>query len=245
MIWPAIGAGLGLVMGSFIALLTWRLPQGLAITGRSRCDGCGARLGVAELVPLLSYLVQRGRCRQCGMAIASRHLAIELAAAAIGAALLWRLPGPDGLVTALAGWWLLALIVLDVEHFWLPDALTLPLLPLALLIPGPALAEKLWGAALGFGALWLVGWAYRARTGREGLGGGDPKLLAGLGALLGGWALPFLVTGAAALGLALAGLDRLRGRAVSATTRLPFGALLAGVALLLLWLGPDWREWLR
>jgi leader peptidase (prepilin peptidase)/N-methyltransferase len=70
-------------------------------------------------------------------------------------------------------------------------------------------------------------------------------LLAGLGALLGAWALPFLVTGAAALGLALAGWDRLRGRAVVATSRLPFGALLAGIALLLLWLGPEWREVIR
>jgi leader peptidase (prepilin peptidase)/N-methyltransferase len=135
--------------------------------------------------------------------------------------------------------------VLDVEHYWLPDALTLPFIPLALLVPGPALPERLWGAGLGFAGLWLIGRLYTWQRGRDGLGGGDPKLLAGLGALLGGWALPFLLTGAAALGLGLAGWDAIRGRDVSATTRLPFGALLAGVALLLLWLGPEWKEMLR
>jgi leader peptidase (prepilin peptidase)/N-methyltransferase len=251
MLWPALGAGLGLVAGSFLALVTWRWPQGLPITGRSRCDACGGMLGPAELVPLLSCLIQRGHCRQCGAVIAPRHLAIELAAAAVGAALLWRVPGPQGLAIALAGWWLLALIILDAEHYWLPDALTLPFIALALLLPNslmpllPPVAERLWGAGLGFAVLWLVGRLYRACTGRDGLGGGDPKLLAGLGALLGAWALPFLVTGAAALGLALAGWDRLRGRAVVATSRLPFGALLAGIALLLLWLGPEWREVIR
>uniref|UniRef100_UPI0013DC306A prepilin peptidase n=1 Tax=Sandarakinorhabdus rubra TaxID=2672568 RepID=UPI0013DC306A len=92
MLWPAIGGGLGLVIGSFIALVTWRWPQGLAVTGRSRCDGCGQQLGAAELVPILSFLVQRGRCGRCGGAIAGRHLAIELAAGLIGAGLFWRHP---------------------------------------------------------------------------------------------------------------------------------------------------------
>ena len=167
---------------------------------------------------------------------------MELAAAAVGAALLWRYPSLEGLWLALAGWWLLALLILDAEHQWLPDALTLPLVPFALLLPGMTLEQRLWSAGLGFAGLWLVGFAYKQLRGRDGLGGGDPKLLAGLGALLGPWQLPFLITGAAALGLALAGWDAVRGRDVSATTRLPFGALLAGVALILLWLGPDWLE---
>ena len=243
-VWPALGGGLGLVMGSFIALVTARWPQGETILGRSRCDQCGAVLGAAQLVPLFSHLFQRGRCRQCGQAIAARHWQIELAAAVVGAALLWRFSGPEGLALALAGWWLLALLILDVEHQWLPDALTLPFIPFALLLPGIPVEQRLWGASLGFAGLWLVGFAYKRLRGRDGLGGGDPKLLAGLGALLGGWSLPFLITGAAALGLALAGWDAARGRSVNAATRLPFGALLAGVALLLLWLGPDWLEML-
>ena len=243
--WPVIGGGLGLLLGSFIAVLTARWPQGETILGRSRCDHCGATLGALELVPVLSQIILRGRCRHCGQAIAARHWQIEVAAAVIGAGLLWRFPAPEGLLLALAGWWLLALLILDAEHQWLPDALTLPLIPFALLLPGLPLEQRLWGAGLGFAGLWLVGFAYKRLRGRDGLGGGDPKLLAGLGALLGGWSLPFLITGAAGLGLALAGWDRLRGRDVNATTRLPFGALLAGVALILLWLGPDWLEIVR
>lgn len=243
--WVAVGAGLGLIAGSFLALVTWRWPQGLGISGRSRCDACGVVLGPADLVPLLSYLVQRGRCRHCGTAIAPRHLAIELAAAAIGAALLWRWPELDGLLLAVAGWWLLALIVLDGEHHWLPDSLTLPLIPFAFLLPGPALGERLWGASVGFAGLWLVGAVYRRLRGHDGLGGGDPKLLAGLGAMLGVWALPLLISAAAGVGLGLAGWDALRGRDVTGMTRLPFGALLAGVALIGLWIGPGWKEMLR
>lgn len=243
--WVAAGAVLGLIAGSFLALLTWRWPQGLGIGGRSRCDGCGVGLGPLQLVPVLSFMAQRGRCAACGQAIAPRHLAIELAAAVIGAALLWRWPGIDGLALAVAGWWLLALIVLDAEHQWLPDALTLPLIPVALLLPGSPLPERLWGAGLGFAGLWLVGALYRRWRGHDGLGGGDPKLLAGLGAMLGAWALPLLISAAAGIGLGLAGWDGLRGHRVTGMTRLPFGALLAGVALIGLWIGPEWKEWLR
>jgi leader peptidase (prepilin peptidase)/N-methyltransferase len=248
-----VGAGAGAIAGSFVGVVTGRWPQGVAITGRSRCDACAAVLGPADLVPLLSFIALRGRCRHCGAAIAPRHLVIELAAAAIGAAMLMRWPGWQGLVSglmlALAGWWLLALIVTDAEHQWLPDRLTLPLVPLALLVPAslpgwPPLAERLWGAGLGFAGLWAVGAGYRLLRGRDGLGGGDPKLMAGLGALLGGWALPFVLVAAALLGLVLAGLDALRGRPVSAATRLPLGALLAGTALPLVWLGPAWRDML-
>ena len=240
--WPIVGGGLGLLVGSFTALVTARWPQNMPITGRSRCDACGTTLGAWELVPLLSFAVQRGHCRHCGAAISARHWQIELAAAAVGAALLWRYPSLEGLLLALAGWWLLALLILDVEHQWLPDALTLPFIPFALLLPGIAVEQRLWGAGLGFAGLWVIGFAYKRLRRRDGLGGGDPKLLAGLGALLGVWLLPFLITGAAGLGLVLAGWDRMRGRGVTATTRQPFGALLAGTALVLLWLRPDLAE---
>ena len=90
--WPVIGGSLGLLLGSFIALVTARWPQGETILGRSRCDRCGARLGTLELVPVLSHIILRGRCRHCGQAIAARHWQIELAAAVIGAGLLWQFP---------------------------------------------------------------------------------------------------------------------------------------------------------
>ncbi len=245
----ALGALLGLIIGSFLAVLTGRWPAGQAITGRSRCDACGVQLRALELVPVLSFLVLRGRCRHCGAAIDRRHPAIELAGAAVGAVLLWRYPLLPGLAAAIAGWWLLALIVLDAEHQWLPDALTLPLIPAGLalgeVIGFAPLADRALAALLGFGTLAALRAGYRWRTGREGMGGGDPKLMAGIGALLGWIPLPFILTGAALLGLGLAGLDRARGRAITATTALPLGALLAGMALILLMLGPDWGERLR
>lgn len=244
-----IGAGLGLIIGSFLGVLTGRWPHGLALTGRSRCDACGVQLGALDLVPVLSILWLRGRCRRCGAAIAPRHLAIELAAAVVGAVMLGRYPLWPGLVAALAGWWLLALIVLDAEHQWLPDRLTLPFIPaglgLGLVLGFAGLWERALAALLGFGVLAALRLGYRLRTGREGMGGGDPKLLAGIGALLGVLPLPFILTGAALLGLALALLDRLRGRDITATTALPFGALMAGMALILLMIGPDWLEMMR
>jgi leader peptidase (prepilin peptidase) / N-methyltransferase len=247
--WALAGGLLGLVIGSFLGLLSARWPLGQAITGRSRCDHCGVQLGVAELVPVLSFVGLRGRCRHCGGAIAPRHLAIELAAGVIGAVLLWRYPPLAGAAAALAGWWLLLLIVLDAEHQWLPDILTLPLIPAGLLL-GQAigfapLGERILAAGLGFFVLWALRTGYRLRTGREGMGGGDPKLFAGIGALLGVIPLPFLLTASAGLGLVLALKDVLQGRAVSRTTRLPLGALLAGMALVFLCLGPDWVEVLR
>lgn len=221
----------GLIIGSFIAALTWRWPAGRSIAhGRSRCDHCDATLGPRDLVPVLSHVLLRGRCRHCGAAIAPRHLAIELAAGLVGALALALHPGPAGLAGAVFGWGLLALAILDVEHFWLPDRLTLPLL-LTGLIAGvwlaPPLLDRAIGAGIGFAALAGIAAAYKARTGRDGLGGGDPRLFAGIGAWLGWAALPLVLLAAAALGLVLVGVDRLRGRPVTRHSRVAFGALLA------------------
>lgn len=235
------GILLGLIAGSFLATLLVRWPKGeSAFAGRSRCDGCGAALGARDLIPLLSWLAARGRCRRCGARIDARLPAMELAAAAIGlvAALAQPLPLP-ALVTALFGWWLLLTAALDVEHQWLPDALTLPLVPLGLVAGwaglGPSLVERAAGAAIGWAALAGIAFGYRRLRGREGMGGGDPKLLAGLAAWIGAWQLPIVLLGAGLLGLAAAAAMRLRGQAVSATSRLPLGALLALAA---------WPVWL-
>src|SRR5690606_17181498 len=116
-----------LVAGSFLATVVLRWPAGRTTGGRSACDGCGAPLGPAELVPLLSYLMLRGRCRRCRAAIDPHHPVIELAAGAVGASALFIVPGIAGLSLAVAGWLLLTLAALDAEALWLPDRLTLPL----------------------------------------------------------------------------------------------------------------------
>ena len=226
-----LGFLLGAVAGSFLATVLVRWPQQRSVLrGRSSCDSCAATLRPVELVPLLSFLVQRGRCRVCRAAIDRRHVALELAAAATGALAFALSPGWAGLASAAFGWWLLLLACLDFEHHWLPDRLTLPLVPAGLAAAwagiGPPLGDRAIGAAAGFAALWLIASAYRRLRGREGLGGGDPKLLAGIGAWLGWLQLPFVLLGAGVAGLAWVLLMRARGKEVRATTRVALGTLL-------------------
>ncbi len=239
----AIGFGLGAIIGSFLATLAIRWPKGeSAASGRSRCDSCGRTLGWTELVPILGYLIRRGSCGSCGARIAPLHPATEVAAAAIGALSLAIEPGLGGIGGALFGWGLLLLALLDIEHFWLPDRVTLPLLALGLGFAAatgmPSLADSLIGAAVGFAVLFLIGLGYRALRGRDGLGGGDSKLLAAIGAWLGWAMLPFVLLLASLAGLTAALAARARGIAVDGKTRLPFGAFLA-VAAWPLWLARD------
>lgn len=232
----ALGAVDGAIAGSFAATLLIRWPQRLpASRGRSRCDGCSAPLGVLELVPVLSYAAQGGRCRHCAAPVDPRHPAFEVAAAAVGALAFVAAPDPAAAFAgALFGWWLLLIAALDFEHHWLPDRLTLPLIPAGLALAmagvGPPLADRIGGAAAAGAGLWLIGLAYRAARKRRGLGGGDPKLLAGIGAWLGWAPLPFVLLGASCIGLAAVLLMQQRGQEVRATSRLPFGTLLAAAA---------------
>jgi leader peptidase (prepilin peptidase) / N-methyltransferase len=230
--WTALAFILGAAVGSFLATILIRWPEGRGVArGRSRCDGCGRALAPRDLVPILSWFLVKGRCRHCGGTIDRRHLAAEAGAAMIGLAAILAHPMPLAAVTALFGWWLFLLAALDLEHEWLPDRLTWPLLAAGLAAAwggfGPPLGSRLIGAAAGFGALFLIRHAYRALRGRDGLGGGDPKLLAAIGAWLGWTQLPFVLIGAGLLGLAALLLRRLRGEAVAATDRLPLGTLMA------------------
>ena len=202
-----------------------------ASRGWSRCDGCGVAVPAASLVPILSYIVQRGRCRSCGAPIDRVHPTIELAAAAIGGAALIVAPPLQALAGMILGWALLLLIVLDTRHFWLPDRVTLPLLVAGLLVAilglGPSISDSIIGAGAGFASLWLVATGYRRIRGRIGLGGGDPKLFAAIGAWLGWAPLPFVLLGAALMGLGVLAVRSVRGRSVTATDRIALGALLA------------------
>ena len=224
------------VLGSFAGLLVDRLPTGGAVAfDRSRCS-CGRVLGPAELVPILSFLVQRGRCRGCGQPIPRETLWIELAAVAI-AALAAGLTGDvveAGLGTGL-GLALLVLGLIDWRALWLPDVLTLPLLAAGLGVTAwrlpDQLLDHLLAAAIGWATLLALAAIYRRWRGREGLGGGDAKLLAAAGAWLGIAALPYVVLLAALGALAWAVIT---GR-TDPTTELPFGSFLAA-AIWLTWL---------
>lgn len=227
-----IGAAAGAIVGSHLATVLIRWPRGEgAGGGRSRCDGCGVALGPAQLVPLLSYAIRRGRCGACGAAIDRRHPLMEGAAALVGAISLALRPDMAGAVAAMFGWWLLLIAALDADHYWLPDRLTLPLLggglAAALTGHGPPMEDRLIGALAGFAGLAAVGWTYRRLRRREGLGGGDPKLLAALGAWLGWQALPLILLGAGLIGLAALLVRKVGGHPIDAATMMPLGTLMA------------------
>ena len=240
--WALGGTLLGAIVGSHVATLLLRWPKGeSASRGRSHCDACGRTLRARDLVPLLSYLARRGACAACGARIDPLHPLVELAAAAIGGLSLALLPGGSGLAGALLGWLLLLIGLLDLRHFWLPDRTTLALalaaIGCAALGLPPAPLDRLIGGIAGFAALAAIGWAYRRFRGREGLGGGDPKLLGALGLWLGWQALPLLLLLASLTGLAGALAARAAGRRVGASDAVPLGALMALAAWpLWLWL---------
>jgi leader peptidase (prepilin peptidase)/N-methyltransferase len=230
--WTALAFVLGAAIGSFLATILLRWPQGRSVVaGRSACDKCERTLELRDLVPILSWSLAKGRCRHCGTRIDRRHLAAEAGAAMIGIAAIFAHPMPLAAVTAIFGWWLFLLAALDLEHEWLPDRLTWPLLAAGLAAGwggfGPPLVDRLIGAIGGFAALGLIAWLYRSLRKREGLGGGDPKLFAAIGAWLGWMQLPFVLVGAGLLGIAALAVKRLRGEAVAVTDRLPLGTLMA------------------
>lgn len=231
-LWLLVTAGLGPLVGSFVGLLSVRLPQGRPVgVARSACAACGRRLGPAELIPVLSFVALRGRCRACRAAIPRRYPAIELGCLAIGAWAAAVHPGAPALLTALLGWGLLFIAVIDAEHLWLPDRLTLPLTGAGLAIAAAEGGEALTARAIGAGAGWLLlaGLAalYARLRGREGLGAGDARLLAASGAWVGWTGLPSVLVWASLAGLSLAAARTLTRGPPRADEPLPFGTYLA------------------
>ncbi|QHL91850.1 prepilin peptidase [Sphingomonas changnyeongensis] len=232
MIWAALGGVLGAVAGSFLATAALRWPAGRSVMhGRSRCDACGVVIGARDLVPLISFAVRRGRCAACGARIDPRHPAMEALCAVIGATAFGLAPGLTGLGGALFGWLLALLALTDLDHFWLPDRVTATLaltgLAFGALGAPPWPIDRVIGLAAGYLGLAAIGLGYRLARGREGLGGGDPKLLGAIGAWLGWALLPQMLVLAALVGLAAAFILWRRGVAVGPQTRLPFGTLMA------------------
>ena len=229
--WAVVLGVLGAVIGSFLATIALRWPQERSIAhGRSACDGCGRTLRATELVPLLSWLVARGRCRTCGARIDPLHPLVEAGCAAVGVTAALVAPGPVAVAGAGFGWLLLVLAVMDARDFWLPDPLVAALALVAAVgawVAPPALGERLVGGVGGFAVLWLIGAGYRSWRGREGLGGGDPKLFGAIGLALGWRMLPAVLLVAGLVGIGWVLFHKLRGRAVAADDALPLGTLLA------------------
>jgi leader peptidase (prepilin peptidase)/N-methyltransferase len=232
----------GPAVGSFLAVLADRLPRGEdVVAARSACRSCGAPLRPLQMIPILSFALQRGRCHACGAAIPAWLLYVELLAT--GAGVLAVLQGDGALSVVLNAvflWLLIALAVTDLRWFRLPDVLTAALaaaaVGLAVLPGGIGLWDAAIGAALGAGSFAALRSGYRWLRGREGLGLGDVKLMAGLGAFAGPFDLPLLVLVGAVLGLAFAVLVRGADKpALAADRAIPFGTSLCAAAALL-WL---------
>jgi leader peptidase (prepilin peptidase)/N-methyltransferase len=235
-----LAALVGLALGSFLNVVITRLPRGESMwVGRSRCPHCRRPLSWYDNIPLLSYVWLRGRCRACGAAIPWRYPLVELTGGLMALAL-WH-TFSDRLLLLAYGPFCLALVALaaiDLEHRLLPDAITFPGIILGLLLslvlpslsPVAAAAGTGVGAALFFG----IGRVYERLAGRRGLGGGDIKLMAMIGAFLGVWALPLVILISAGLGT-LAGLIRVLAQGSGRrgdwrTISLPYGPFLAAGA---------------
>jgi leader peptidase (prepilin peptidase)/N-methyltransferase len=225
-VWPLVAAPF---VGSFLGVLIRRLPEGRLLTpARSCCEGCGVALGWRDLVPLVSYALLRGRCRACGAAIAAQHWQVELASVAVaGSAAVAGAPW----TACLFGWSALALAWIDWDWLLLPDAITLPLVLAGVAVTAWAApwdtTDHAIAAALGFLSVQALAWCYRRLRGRDGIGGGDAKFLAAIGAWVGLEGLPAVVFGAALVGIAGAMVMRARGQAIDASTPIPFGCCLA------------------
>jgi leader peptidase (prepilin peptidase)/N-methyltransferase len=213
---------------------------------RSRCPSCGHRITALENVPLVSWLALRGRCSACKARISARYPVVELLA---GLAAAWCAArfgfGWAGIGAMAFVWALIALTFIDLDTQLLPDSITLPLLWLGLLVNIPGtfvdLRTAVIGAVAGYLVLWSVYWGFKLLTGKEGMGFGDFKLLAAIGAWIGWKMLPLVVLASsmigALVGIALIVLAR-HGRNVP----IPFGPYLAGAGLVALFWGPQLTE---
>jgi len=260
---------LGLLVGSFLNVVIYRLPKmmerewrsecSLLLNGEaapaatepfnlafpaSRCPGCNAKIQPWQNIPVISWLLLRGRCANCKTPISKRYPIIELIAGALAALAAAQLGFGMPLLAAMIFLWaLLALTMIDVDHQLLPDQITLPLLWLGLLlnifntfIP---LADAVWGAIAGYLSLWSVYHVFKLLTGKEGMGYGDFKLLAALGAWMGWQMLPVIILLSSLVG-AVAGSLILVMQRKGRSTPIPFGPYLAGAGAIAFF----WGDWL-
>ena len=265
----ALAGFLGLLIGSFLNVVIYRLPKMMEqqwaaecaelsrqdvtptaeklslISPRSRCSNCGHAITWYENIPLLSYVFLRGKCSVCGTPFGIRYPTIELSTGLLFAFCAWRW----GNTPAALAWCgfsaaLLVLAVIDWDTTLLPDDITLPLmwggLVFAALQLNPAigLSDALWGAVAGYMSLWGVYWAFKLVTGKEGMGYGDFKLFAALGAWFGWSALVPIILMASVIG-AVVGIAMKFSSGLREGGYLPFGPFLAGAGFTAMFFGPQ------
>lgn len=255
----------GLFIGSFLNVVIYRLPvmmqrswrlqcqelleQPLESSERfnlavpaSRCPKCGHRIGALENIPVVSFLLQRGRCRHCQAPISARYPAIELLTAIISGVVAWQLGfGWPLLFALLLSWALIALTFIDFDHQLLPDDITLPLMWLGLLLSLFGLftdmQSSIIGAVAGYLTLWSIYQLFKLITGKEGMGYGDFKLLALFGAWFGWQVLPVVILLSSLVG-AVVGVTLILFRGRDRQLPIPFGPYLAAAG----WIAMLWGD---
>lgn len=263
-LWWTIAGVTGLCVGSFLNVVIHRLPRMLErdwadqcaeLRGeapadkpaynlhspRSECPACKHPIRARNNIPVLSYLLLKGSCAHCQARISVRYPVIELAAALLAVAAAWRFgPSYQALAIACLLWALLALSAIDIDTQLLPDSLTIPLLWAGLILNSAnwfvPLGDALWGAVGGYLTLWVVYWTFRLVTGKEGMGYGDFKLLAALGAWLGWQMLPVIILLSSVVGAAV-GIMLIVARGRDRNIPIPFGPYLAGAGVLTVFFG--------
>lgn len=237
---------LGACFGSFSNVLIHRLPRNLSVVRPgSACPACSRPVAWHENIPVLSWLVLRGRCRGCAAPISPRYLLVEVAGAACAVIGVWRFGfGFAGLSASLLLLLLLDIALIDWEHMVIPHTLTIAGAVIGLggsFLDGREPAGAFLGAAVGAGSILAVSWGYRLVRGVVGMGGGDVMLMGMIGAFLGPWGVMGTLFGGALLGTVFAVVSA-RGR-VQGAAKLPFGTFLAGAAAVVLLAGPRIAAW--
>ncbi len=262
----AVAGLLGLCVGSFLNVVIHRLPRMMeqdwhaqcadlrgetpstatALTlarPRSRCPSCGHQITALENIPIISYLLLRGRCSSCGTSISPRYPMVEAVTGLLSAYAVWHFgPTLQGAGALLLIWALIALTGIDFDTQLLPDSITLPLLWLGLgfNLTGTYvdLFSAVIGAMIGYLTLWSVFWLFKLATGKEGMGFGDFKLLAALGAWLGWQMLPAIILLSSIVGAAV-GISLIVATRHGRNTPIPFGPYLAAAGVIALFWGPQ------
>ncbi len=239
---------LGLAVGSFLNVCIHRLPLHQSLWWPpSRCPSCSTPIMIRDNVPIVSYLWLKGRCRSCRAPISARYPLVELANGLVYVGLLWRFGiGWETLAYALLSSALLAITVIDLDHMIVPDVITLPGIPIGFLFAATVLPVG-WvnsglGILLGGGLLWAMAWISPYLFGKEGMGGGDIKLLAMVGAFL-GWKPTLLTIMVGAMVGSLVGVSLIACKVMQRNQYLPFGPFLALGALVALFFHQELLDW--
>jgi leader peptidase (prepilin peptidase)/N-methyltransferase len=204
----------------------------------STCPSCGHKIRAWENIPLISYAIQRGKCSNCKTAISPRYPIVEFVTALLSVFVIQHFGlTAAGLLALFFTWALISLTLIDADHKLLPDSITLPLMWAGLIanyffiFDGVSFSDSFWGAIVGYMSLWSIYWLFKLLTGKEGMGYGDFKLLAALGAWMGWQALPLIIILSAGVG-AVVGITLMVIAKRDSQATLPFGPYLAAAGFI-------------